>query len=74
VHKPFQAQPVTRDNPYLHFKPNREVVFSMGWNFAVVNKVRINNYGFVNDQDYDPERVFGSGTPHGRIEAGKGLR
>ena len=27
----------------------------MGWNFGVVNKVRINNYGFVNDQDYDPE-------------------
>jgi hypothetical protein len=55
VREPFQAQPVTRDNPYLHFKPSREVVFSMGWDFAIVNKVRINNYGFVNAQDYDPE-------------------
>lgn len=55
VREPLQAQPVTRNNPYLHFKPNNEVVFSMGWNFAIVNKVRINNYGFVNDQDYDPE-------------------
>jgi hypothetical protein len=54
VRESLQTQPVTRDEPYLHFKPNNRVMFSMGWNFSIVNKVRVNNYGFVNDQDYDP--------------------
>jgi hypothetical protein len=54
VREPLEAQPVTREEPYLHFKPNNAPLFSMGWNFAIVNRLRVNNYGFVNDQDYDP--------------------
>lgn len=39
-------------NPVMRYTPNQEYVFSKGWNFAIVNKGRINNYGFVNDHDY----------------------
>jgi len=54
VREPLETQPVNAANPYLHFKPGRDVLFSAGWNFEIVNTVRVNNYGFVNDQDYDP--------------------
>ena len=50
----LETQPVDAPHPILHFKPNNDVVFSLGWNFQIVNKMHVNNYGFVNDQDYDP--------------------
>lgn len=53
VREPLETQPIDSANPYMHFKPNNDVVFSMGWNFEIVNKVHVNNYGFINDQDYD---------------------
>ncbi len=30
-----------------------QYTWSRRWNFAVVNRVRVNNYGFVSDHDYD---------------------
>ena len=36
----------------LHFTPNRPFVNSLGWNFHNVVHGRVNNAGFVNDQDY----------------------
>jgi hypothetical protein len=39
-------------NPVMRYTPNQEYVFSKGWNFEIVNRGRINNYGFVNEQDY----------------------
>ena len=53
VREPFQAQPVDRTHPYMHFKPNYDFTYSMGWKFDIVNRVHVNNYGFVNGQDYD---------------------
>jgi hypothetical protein len=47
------ALPVNSDNPLLRWTPNRRFTYSKGWNFALVNHGRINNYGFVNDQEYD---------------------
>lgn len=41
--------------PFLHFEPNRTSTWSRGWNFSLVNKVHSNNYGFINDQNYDPK-------------------
>jgi len=35
------------------FTPNRAFIFSKGWNFELVNRGRTNNFGFINDQDYD---------------------
>lgn len=43
---------VDQNNPIIRFTPNQLFTFSKGWRFAIVNSGRINNYGFVNDQDY----------------------
>jgi hypothetical protein len=45
-------------NPIFHFAPDRPFVFSAGWNLQHVNRGRVNNAGWVNDQDYrkdDPQ-------------------
>ena len=44
--------PVNAANPILHFTPNRPFVNSLGWNMHNVVRGRVNNAGFVNDQDY----------------------
>ena len=43
---------VDRQNPVIHLTPNQAFTYSKGWQFAIVNTGRINNYGYVNDQDY----------------------
>jgi hypothetical protein len=45
--------PVNQHNPVLRWMPNRRFTYSIGWNFAHVNRGWINNYGFINDQQYD---------------------
>jgi hypothetical protein len=49
----LQTLPVNDQNPVRRFAPNREFTFSREWNFKLVNKGRTNNFGFVNDQNYD---------------------
>ncbi len=49
----LKALSVDAHNPVLRYTPNRRFTWSSGWNFAVVNRGRTNNYGFINDQDYD---------------------
>lgn len=46
--------PVNEENPVIRLEPNREFVWSRDWNFSIVNDVRVNNFGFVSDVDYDP--------------------
>jgi len=55
VNEGLHAQPVNEDNPVLRYAPNRSSMFSKGWNFPIVNQIRVNNYGFVNQVDYDPK-------------------
>jgi hypothetical protein len=43
---------VNQEHPILHLEPNRTFTYSKGWNFSLVNKVKSNNEGFVNDVDY----------------------
>jgi hypothetical protein len=52
VHTGFRVAPVTAQAPVAHLQPNEPFTFSTGWNFRNVNRGRINNAGFVNDQDY----------------------
>ena len=59
VHGGTQVLSVDDANPIFRYRPNREFVWSAGWDFAAVNHVKINNFGFVNDHDYDPD---GSGA------------
>jgi hypothetical protein len=54
VNEGLHVTPVNQDNPIMKFAPNRISTWSRGWNFSIVNKVKTNNYGFVNDIDYDP--------------------
>lgn len=49
----LRTQPVTVDDPILRFEPYREFTYSVGWALEYVNRVRVNNAGFVNSQDYD---------------------
>ena len=48
----LRSMPVNAANPVLHFAPNRPFTNSLGWNFHNVVHGRVNNAGFVNDQDY----------------------
>jgi len=53
------AMEVNDQNPVLRYLPNQPYIFSKGWQFEIVNTGRINNYGFVNDQDYAPHAADG---------------
>ena len=44
--------PVTLQSPVFRFTPNRDFVYSREWDFVLANRGRVNNAGFVNDQDY----------------------
>jgi len=48
----LRSMPVTAADPVLRFTPNRPFTNSLGWNFHNVVHGRVNNAGFVNDQDY----------------------
>jgi len=53
VYSGMKLMPLNDANPVLRFTPNQNITWSKGWNFELVNKLRINNDGFVNNQDYD---------------------
>ena len=55
VHTGFEVQPVNADNPIIRFRPNRDYRYSHGAFLTNVNRGHVNNDGFVNDQDYQPE-------------------
>jgi hypothetical protein len=44
---------VDEKSPVFHFTPNRRLTWSKDWNFGIVNQIRVNNAGYVNEQDYD---------------------
>jgi hypothetical protein len=48
----LRSVPVTAADPVLHFTPNRPFTNSLGWTMHNVVHGRVNNAGFVNDQDY----------------------
>ncbi len=52
VSTPLRPQAVDAEHRVFQYEPRRSFVFSRDWNFAVANKGRINNDGFVNDCDY----------------------
>jgi hypothetical protein len=46
---------VTAESPVFHFTPNRDYVYSIGWDLALANRGRVNNAGFVNAQNYQKD-------------------
>ncbi len=55
VNSGLGTQPVNANDPVYRFAANRSFVYSKDWDFALVNRGRVNNAGFVNDRDYAPE-------------------
>lgn len=53
VKEGIHAAAVNAETPVFRFLPNRDFVWSRDWDLIMVNRGRINNAGFVNDQDYD---------------------
>jgi len=43
---------VDADHPVAKFTPNRDFIYSRGWDLRGVNRGHVNNDGFVNNQDY----------------------
>ena len=54
VHGGARPLPVNENNPIDRYEPNRQFIWSRDFYFSIVNRVRINNFGFVSDFDYDP--------------------
>ena len=48
----LHALPVSNDSPVFRFSPNRDFVFSRGWDFKMINHDHVNNDGWVNNEDY----------------------
>lgn len=46
---------VNAANPVMRFKENRDVIWSSGADFSIITKKHVNNYGFLNDEDYSSE-------------------
>jgi hypothetical protein len=55
VNSGLNAQNVSVDNPALRYLPDRDYVYSKGPLLKMVNEGRVNNEGFVNDQDYSAD-------------------
>jgi hypothetical protein len=53
VNEGLQTQPVNDASPIIHFKPNMTFTWSRFADFSMRNTVRSNNFGFINDQDYE---------------------
>lgn len=49
----LRSQPVNAETPVFRFAANRDFVWSVGPEFAIVNRGRTNNAGYVSDIDYD---------------------
>ncbi len=54
VHSGFDVQAVDAENPIIRFRANRDYLYSHGPFLTNVNRGHVNNYGFTNDQDYQP--------------------
>lgn len=55
VYGGLEREPVTRDQMVRRYVANQHFSYTQGPYFQLSNSGRINNYGFVNDQDYDPD-------------------
>ena len=53
VHSGFEVQSVDAENPIIRLRANRDYLYSHGPFLTNLNRGHVNNYGFVNDQDYE---------------------
>lgn len=57
VSNSLKLQPVNKENPIYHFAKNRNVTLQIGSNFSHVNSKKVNNYGFLTDEDFLPKKL-----------------
>jgi len=55
VRDSLKTLPVNSTNPIVRFKEDRDVIWSAGSDFSIISKKHVNNYGFLNDQNYSRE-------------------
>ncbi len=55
VNEGLHTLAVNDANPVVRFAPDRDAIWSDGWRFQMVNRVHTNNFGFVCDEDYEPD-------------------
>lgn len=55
VNEGLRLQAVDATHPVAHYQPDRDLVWSRFADFSLVNRIHVNNVGFVNDQDYARE-------------------
>jgi hypothetical protein len=48
---------VNANSKIMRFEENRDFTWSQGWNFSIISKKHTNNYGFLNDRDYNPHET-----------------
>lgn len=51
----LKTQAVHDGNPVIRFKADRTITWSQGGRFSIVTQKRVNNYGFLNNEDYHAE-------------------
>jgi len=54
----LRTLPVNMENPIIRFEENRDFTWSKGRYFSIVTRKHSNNYGFLNDEDYDKENKY----------------
>lgn len=56
VSSPPFILPVTSENPVARFQPNKDYTYSKGWDFSIETRKHTNNFGYNNQDDYDPDQ------------------
>ena len=62
-------QPVNENNPYMHFEENRDFIFSKGFDFEIVARKHSNNYGYLDNDDFDKKNEVISVIGDSYVEA-----
>ncbi len=55
VSNPPYVLPVTPDAPVARVQAGKHYTYSKGWNFSIKANKYSNNYGYINQNDYEPE-------------------
>ncbi len=55
VSSPPYILPVSSENPIARYQPNQDYHYSKGWNFSLSAKKHTNNFGYNNQDNYNPD-------------------
>ena len=64
----LNVQAVSSVSPYAHYQADRDITFSKGWNFAIITRKHVNNYGYFSDHDFAREAATLPGEAWARVD------